>query len=226
MRRLAWILLGLMALSALFWVGGTYYYKTQASRLYAALGEPDAGAPVDSLRNDFGQLIKLKPGLAAVDYKYLSQPLEETQDYLFNFAMLALKDHDNARWELVVRILNGIFLQERHTVPMDLERAARLNLYQQRVQALYAQARLQRKQAALPNGDRLAFAANISRTYCQKQWEEWKLWGGFPSWYKACRVMTQVQRWNQQLRDGVALDAPLLDLAPLYQVLLPLQRDP
>lgn len=226
MRRFAWFLLGFMALSGLLWVGGTYYYKAHAARLYAALGEPTAGPPVDSLRKDFAQLIKLKPGLAAVDYKYLSQPLEETQDYLFSFAMLALKDGDHDHWELVARILNGIFLQERRTAPMDLERAARLNLFEQRVQALYAQARLQRKRAALPNGDRLAFASNVSRTYCQKQWQDWSLWGGFPSWYKACSVITQVQRWNQQLRDGKPLDQPGPDLRALYQVLAPLQRDP
>ncbi|MBS2037645.1 hypothetical protein JST97_21845 [bacterium] len=226
MRRFAWFLLGLMALFGVVWVGGTYFYKARAAGLYASLRRPQAGASVEYLRSDFAELIKLKPGLAQVEYKYLSQPLEETQDYLFSFAMLALKEGHQEQWELVVRILNGMWLQERHTVPMPLDRAARLNLFQQRIQALYAQARLQHKAASLPSGDRLTFASNLSYEFCRKRWEDWSLWGGLPSWYQATRVMTQVQRWNQELAEGKPLGPPPSDLESLYKVLSPLQREP
>lgn len=226
MRRFAWVLLGLMALLGLGWVGGTYYYKAKAARLYASLSEPQEGPPVPDLRADFSRLIQLKPGLAQVDYKYLSQPLEETQDYLFSFAMLALKDGQAKDWDLVVRILNEMWLQERHTIPMTLERAARLNLFQQRIQALYAQARLQRKRAALPADDRLRFVNNLSYEYCRQRWQDWSLWGGLPSWYQACCVIEQVQRWDARLAEGQPLEQPAADLKPLYEVLSALQREP
>lgn len=215
-----------MALLGLAWVIGTYYYKGKAAHLYASLGQPEAGAQVKSLQTDLGELVKLKPGLAQVDYKYLSQPLEETQEYLFSFAMLALQENQDQHWLLAVRLLNGIWLQERHSLPMGLERAARLNLFQERIQALYAQARLKRKQARLPAGDRLVFASNVSREYCRKRWEDWSLWGGLPSWYQACSVIAQVQRWNQQLAQSQPLEQPTQELRPLFEVLAPLQRDP
>ncbi len=219
-RRLLWSLVALVALLVLAWMGATIYYKGKAQRLYAGWSR-SAPAPAGSeLRNDFGQLIGLAPGLAKIDYRYLSQPLDETQEYLLDFAVAALSTGDKKRWELAVRILNGIWLNERQTPEMDLARAIRLNTFQQRIRGLYAQARFQRIKAALPPHDRSAYVHNIGATYVRKQWDnEWALWGGAISWYRACRAMEQFSRWEKQTAGGQPLEAGPPALKPVYEVL-------
>lgn len=214
------MLVALVALLLLIWMAATFYYKGRAQQLYAGWSQL-APAPAGSeLRNDFGQLMAIAPGLAKIDYRYLSQPLEETQEYLLDFAMGALSAGDKQRWELAVRILNGIWLKERRTPEMDLARATRLNTFQQRIRVLYAQARFKRIKAILPPHDRVAFAHNIGATYVRKQWEnEWALWGGALSWYRACRAMEQLSRWEKQMAGGQPLEAGPPALKPVYEVL-------
>lgn len=231
MRRLLWSLVALMLVLALLWFGGTLYSKRQARLLYAqwAVLEP-LPATVEihqrELRSDFGHLIALAPGLAKIDYRYLSQPLDETQQYLFDFALAALARGDQKQWQLSVRILNGIWLSEREAVQVDLTRAARLTLYHHRIRGLYAQARFQRVKAALPSldpkqwGGRLAFAHNVSRNYVMTQWEnDWALWGGYLSWARACQAMHQLTRWDEQLAAGQTLEPGPPALKLVYEVL-------
>jgi len=235
MRRVAWGFLGVVAVLVTLWIVATCYYKARAAALYAALVVPKAPPVVrsqqDQLRSDFAELIKLQPGLAQVEYKYLSQPLEETQSYLFSFAMLALRNNQSDRWELAVRLLNGMWLSERLAGDMDLARATRLNLFQQRINGLYAQARLTRHQASLPKipadawGGRYVFADNFSRNYCKAAWQDWALWGGFNNWYIACTDMEQILRWNEDLRAGRPLKPATVHLKPVYEVLLGLQKE-
>lgn len=235
MRRVAWGFFGVVAVLVTLWIVATYYYKARAAALYAALSVPKAPPVVRSqqeqLKADFQQLLKLQPGLGQVEYKYLSQPLEETQSYLFSFAMLALKNNQTDRWELAVRLLNGMWLSERLAGDMGLQRAARLNLFQQRINGLYAQARLSRRQASLPKipadawGGRYVFADNFSRNYCKERWQDWALWGGFNNWYIACSDMEQLLRWNEELRAGRPLKPATVHLNPAYEVLLGLQKE-
>ncbi len=220
MRRLLWFLVALVAVLLVLWAGATYYYKGKAHQLYASWSKQASPPESRELRNDFGQLIALAPGLAKIDYRYLSQPLDETQEYLLNFAMGALAAGDRKRWELAVRILNGIWLKERATPEMDLARAARLNTFQQRIRGLYAQARFKRIKAALPPQDRMAYAHNIGSTYIRKQWDlEWSLWGGALAWYRACQAMDQLSRWEKQMAGGQPLEAGPPAMRPVYQVL-------
>jgi len=209
----------MVALLACGWALGTFYFKERARQLYANWSQ--AGPPLNGneLRNDFGQLIALAPGLARIDYRYLSQPLDETQEYLLDFAVAALAAKDQKRWDLSVRILNGIWLQERGMPEMDLSRAARLNLFQQRIRGLYAQARLKRVRASLPPHDRVAYAHHIGATYVRRQWDnEWALWGGCLSWYRACQTMEQLSRWEKQMAGGEPLEAGPPALKPVYEV--------
>ena len=207
-------------LLVLIWTGGTFYYKGRAQALYADWSKTAAAPSGAELRNDFGQLIALSPGLAKIDYRYLSQPLDETQEYLFDFAMGALSTGDKARWELAVRILNGMWLNERQAPQMDLVRAHRLILFHHRIRGLYAQARFKRIKAVLPVQDRVAFSHNIGSTYVRKQWEnEWSLWGGAGSWYRACQAMEQLARWEKQMAGGQPLEVGPPALKPVYEVL-------
>lgn len=231
MRRLLWSVVAVVGVLALAWLGGTLYYKGRAQQLYAewSRSEPmpaTVAAHQRDLRSDFGQLIGLAPGLAKVDYRYLSQPLDETQEYLFDFAVAALAKGDQKRWEMAVRILNGIWLNERETAVVDLARANRLTLFQHRIRGLYAQARFKRVKASLPEvaprnwGGRLAFAHNVSRNYLQTQWDnDWALWGGCLAWYRACQAMEQLGRWDEQLAAGQPLQVGPPSLKPLYEVL-------
>ena len=219
MRRLLWGLVLVVVVLSLVWVGATFYFKGRALELYGGWSRL-APTPSDSeLRSDFGQLIGLAPGLAKIDYRYLSQPLEETQEYLLDFGVSALATGDRKRWDLTVRILNGIWLRERQLPDMDLARAERLNLFQQRIRGLYAQARFKRIKAALPVHDRVAFAHNVGATYVRQQWDnEWALWGGALSWYRACQAMEQLSRWEKQMAGGLALEAGPPALKPVYEV--------
>ncbi|ODT62928.1 hypothetical protein ABS71_15000 [bacterium SCN 62-11] len=215
-----WCLVTIAALVLAVWAGATVYYKGRAHELYATWSRVDSAPGDKELRSDFGQLIALAPGLAKIDYRYLSQPLDETQQYLLEFAMGALSTGDKRRWELAVRILNGIWLKERQAPEMDLARAIRLNTFQQRIRGLYAQARFKRIKAALPAQDRLAYAHNIGSTYVRKQWEnEWALWGGALSWYRACQTMDQLSRWEKQMAGGQPLEAGPPATKPVYEVL-------
>lgn len=219
-RRLLWFLVALVSLALVMWMVATFYYKARAQRLYGDWSRV-ASAPADSqLRNDFGQLISLAPGLAKIDYRYLSQPLDETQEYLLEFAVGALASGDRRRWDLTVRILNGMWLKERQTPEMDLARANRLNTFQQRIRGLYAQARFKRIKASLPPDDRAAYVHNIGSTYVRKQWEnEWALWGGALAWMRACQTMEQLSSWEKQMAGGQPLHAGPPALKPVYEVL-------
>lgn len=220
MRRVLWFLVVLVSISLLAWFGATCYYKSKAHSLYANWSQTGSAPSDTELRNDFGQLIALSPGLAQIDYRYLSQPLEETQQYLFDFGLGALATGDKKRWELVVRILNGIWLKERATPEMDLVRAHRLILFHHRIRGLYAQARFKRIKATLPADDRLAFAHRIGSAYIRKQWEnEWSLWGGAVSWFRASQAMEQLARWEKQMADGQPLEVGPPALKPVYEVL-------
>ncbi len=220
MRRLLWGLVAVVSLLALAWAAGTYYYKGRARELYAGWSQSVPAFSDSELRNDFGRLIGLAPGLSKIDYRYLSQPLDETQEYLLDFGMDALDRGDKQRWGLVVRILNGIWLKERQTPEMDLARATRLNTFQQRIRGLYAQARLKRIKASLPVHDRVAFAHNVGATYVRQQWDnEWTLWGGALSWYRACQSMEQLSRWEKQMAAAQPLEVGPAALKPVYEVL-------
>lgn len=214
------MLVAFLVVLVLVWTGATFYYKGKARQLYAGWSQVGAAPSGSELRHDFGKLIALAPGLAKIDYRYLSQPLDETQEYLLDFAMAALASGDKQRWELAVRILNGIWLNERNTPEMDLTRATRLNTFQQRIRGLYAQARFKRIQASLPPQDRSTYVHNIGSTYVRRQWDnEWALWGGALSWLHACQAMEQLSRWEKQMAGGEPLEVGPPALKPVYEVL-------
>ena len=236
-----WVFLGLATLAALVWGVSTAYFKQRALALYHGghdsiqrSSQPPAwlAEHAQQLDQDLQELQRLHPGLAGVDRKYLGQPLEETQSYLYTLAMVALQKKDEAGWNLVVRLLNEIWRQEREATQLDIHRVATLNQFQQRVLGLYATASLRHKKASLPQvvptewTGRTQVAHRLLFNFRAQQWEEWQVWGGLPTWYRACQVLERLDRWDAELDSGQPLSPPTPELQRLYEALIPLQKGP
>lgn len=240
MRRLIWTILAVLGLSALGWAAGTAYFKDRAFRLYhggpyhtqKSLQPPRSVAEhARQFEADLQELQRLTPGLAAVDRKYLGQPLDETQRYLYNFGLLALKNKDQKRWQLATRLLLEMWLQEREASQLDIKRVATLCLFQQRLLAWFAQVRLEQRKLklSLPEiapkdwAGRTSVAHRLLVNYRIQQFEEWEMWGGLRTWVSACDTLERLDRWHAQLDSGQALSPPTPPLQSLYDALRPLQ---
>lgn len=241
MRRLIWTLLALVAFSALGWAAGTAYFKDLAFRLYhggryhtsrSLQPPPEVAEHARQFDRDLQELQRLVPGLAQVDRKYLGQPLDETQSYLYSFALLALKNHDLRRWLLADRLLREMWRQEREASQLDVKRVATLNLYQQRLRAFYAQVHLQHRKLKLklPEVPATAWAGTTSLAhrllvnYRVQQFDEWESRGGLRNWMKACQTLQLLDRWHAELDAGQPLTPPLPEQKDLFEVLQGLLR--
>ena len=223
-----WGALGVLAVGGLGWWGATAYCRHlaglrcqnapyQARRAPAAVQEH-----ARQLDADLRELQRLQPGLAGVDRKYLGQPLEETQSYLYTLAMLALRHKDEKRWALVSRLLAAMWVHEREASVVDLPGVQRLHLFRQRVLALYAQARLQRRRVTLPAlapgdwGGRVSLGQRLLANYRARQWPER---GGPLTWSHAYDVLGRLDEWHRQLDSGTTLSLPTAELRPVYEAL-------
>lgn len=241
MRRAIWAILGILSLAGLTFGTATAYFKNRAFRLYhggkyhtlrSLQAPPSVTEHARQLDRDLSELQRLQPGLARVERKYLGQPLDETQSLLYLLGMQALKNKEPKKFELISRLLNEIWLQERDASQVDVERVQTLSRFQQRILAFYASSALQRGKASLPAIDpqawpgRTSLAHRLLVNYRVKQWADWEVWGGLATWIKACDTLERLDRWHHDLDSGKVLSSPTPELQPLYEALLPLQKGP
>lgn len=194
------------------------FFEQKALQLYAGsprfraemMVVPDSvAAHAAQLDRDLQELQRLEPGLAKIERKYLGQPLEETQSLLFTYAEVALSQKDRPRWDLLVRILNGIWLQERDAPIVDVPHVRTLHQFEQRVRALYAQAGLQRWKESLPETSPWAAGMEERALMCRRLilWKQWQRHSSLPTWLRACRVLQQLEQWP--------VESPMVELQDL-----------
>ncbi len=218
MWRFLGVVLGLM----LTWGVGTVAFRQLATRRYeTAVYRPlplatDHSAELDT---DLRELQRRQPGLAQVDRKYLGQPLEETQSYLYTLAMA----DDFKQWDFLSRLLNEMWVHEREAPGVDVVRVQRLQLFEQRLVGLYAQASLKHRRGHLPTiaptawGGRVNLAHRLLIGVRARLWQDWSLWG---RWFHAYRVLGQLDDWHRQLDAGTPLTPTSWpELKPVYEAL-------
>ncbi len=220
MKRLLTIVLAVLLLLAGLAAAGGWWGQRKAAYQVSHPGYSPQPVPseVQQQRQQLARSVELlveeHPNLKAVPREYLEQPLEQTQELLFTLAQMALQKKDLKRWELLVDLLNGIWLKERATEQPRAEQLAILLRYQQRVQALYAQARVLRISAALPATSGWYSGQNLAHRYllCLRQelWKQAHLQHPLQplTWWKLQADLGQLDRWHQQLQAGAPLEKP------------------
>jgi len=228
-RLLTIVLTGLLLLAGLAAAGGWWGQRKAAYQVshpsYSPRPVPrEVQEQRQQLARCVDRLVEEHPNLKAVPREYLEQPLEQTQELLFTLAQMALTQKDRKRWELLIELLNGIWLKERATEQPGAEQLAILLRYQQRIQALYAQARVFRISATLPPASDWYSSQNLAHRYLlsvrQDLWKQSHLQHPLQplTWWKLQADLAQLDRWHQQLQAGqppekpssTALQAPYL----------------
>jgi len=177
-------------------------------------------------------LQKKSPALLEVKREYLGQPFEETQGLFFTMAQVALRDKNLSDWKLVVELLEGMALAERNSLDLSAEKLQVLHQLEQRIQAIYAQAKLMRVPfERLPRDEFTRDRSLCHRLLIAERVRFWSgieergqsLWnrcsGGYFFWAGARRQLEQFDTWHHQLDQGQAL-TPNAEFKPVYEVLL------
>lgn len=151
-------------------------------------------------------LLDWHPNLKSVPREYLEQPLEQTQELLFTLAQKALASRDRQRWQTLVAILNGIWLNECARERPEAEQLATLLRYKQRLQGLYAQARIFKVSAALPKTDGWHSSPQLAQRYLlgvrQQLWKQAHLEHPLQplTWWHLQSDLKQLDRWHRQIQ--------------------------
>ena len=213
------MLLGLAALAA----GFGWWGQQRAAALLQHPAYSTEPVPVivaqhrRQLDSRLDQLLSWHPNLKAVPREYLEQPLEQTQELLFTLAQKALASREQERWRTLVEILNGIWLLERGRERPDAQQLATLVRYQQRLQALFAQARLFRASGALPEVDAWHTPEKLGQRYLlgcrQELWKQAHLQHPLQplTWWRLQSDFQQLDRWHRQLQAAQAIEVTSSD---------------
>jgi hypothetical protein len=193
-------------LLVLSYFGLLFHFQGQAFRRYhggphhterSLIKPASAKTHEQELHQALAGLVECWPSLAQVERRYLGEPLEETQSLLFSLAQQALRQGNRRHWQVVTRVLNAILLVERSRQLYDGPTVRQLALFQDRLQALYAQARTRRFPGQLPVGDEWTQAARVRILICRRilLWKGWEKRAGLLTWHRACQVLDQLDHW-------------------------------